>query len=62
MYALRPTPFHKKPEQKFASINEFVLAIKSAREMFPIENMIDTNIWYKKVSEGYIENVREWIR
>jgi len=53
-YAIRPSSFHKNPENRFTSIKEFVTAIRDTRKMFPLENMIDPDEWYEKVSSGFI--------
>ncbi|MCL2634232.1 MAG: NgoBV family restriction endonuclease [Oscillospiraceae bacterium] len=50
-YAIRPFAFHKKPDESFADINEFVKAIYETRKMFALDDMIDPDEWYKKVTE-----------
>jgi len=48
-YAIRPFPFHKKPEQAFKDVYEFVDAIYETRKLFEIDEMIEPNKWKKQV-------------
>lgn len=50
LYAIRPYNFYRKPNDSFKNKAEFLEAIKKTREKFPIENMIDPDIWLKKVN------------
>ena len=50
-YAIRPFPFHKRPEKSFSNINEFVKAIYETRKIFVLDDMIDPDEWYRKVTE-----------
>jgi len=51
-YAIRPFPFHKKPEKSFNNIQEFVKAVYETRKLFLLDDMIDPDMWYEKVSKG----------
>ncbi|MFD2115227.1 NgoBV family restriction endonuclease [Paenibacillus yanchengensis] len=52
-YAIRPFPFHKHPSTSFSSRREFVEAIQSTREMFPLDNMIDPIEWLINIEERF---------
>ena len=53
-YAIRPSAFHKNPENRFTSIREFVEAIRDTREMFPLDGMVEPDEWFEKVSSGFV--------
>lgn len=52
-YAIRPFPFHRNPSGSFSSRKEFVEAIQSTRKMFPLDNMIDSDVWLQDVKDRY---------
>lgn len=48
-YAIRPYPFHNKPDESFSDIQDFVKAIYETRKMFAFDDMINPKEWYDKV-------------
>ena len=51
-FAIRPIPFHKRPNASFGDVEDFVKAVYEARKMFPLEGAIAPGIWLEKVLEA----------
>lgn len=52
-YAIRPFPFHKQPSTSFSNRRDFIEAIKASRKMFPLDNMIDPDVWLADIERKF---------
>jgi hypothetical protein len=49
-YAIRPFSFHKTPKKSFGSLKKFLVAIRDARRIFPLDGVVSPEDWYDIVS------------